>query len=85
MNRLVAGAKSLCLFFYDGFSGMTTGRTLWLVVLIKLFVMFAVLKLFFFPDFLGQRCADDNEKAAYVGTSLTDGHAQQPAANYNIH
>ena len=31
---------------------MTWGRVLWAIILIKLFVMFFVLKLFFFPSFL---------------------------------
>jgi hypothetical protein len=31
---------------------MTLGKTLWLVILIKLFIMFFVLKLFFFPNFI---------------------------------
>ena len=31
---------------------MTLGKTLWLIILVKLFVMFAILKLFFFPNFL---------------------------------
>jgi len=31
---------------------MTVGRTLWVIILIKLFVMFFVLRVFFFPDFL---------------------------------
>jgi hypothetical protein len=33
---------------------MTVGKTLWLIILIKLFVMFAILKVFFFPDYLGK-------------------------------
>ena len=49
------------------------GRTLWIVVLVKLFVMFAVLKLFFFPDFLAGK--SDGERAAYVLEELTDGGA----------
>ena len=40
-------------FYYDGFRSMTWGRTLWLLIVIKLFVMFFILKLFFFPSFLG--------------------------------
>ncbi|MBF1484297.1 MAG: DUF4492 domain-containing protein, partial [Prevotella pallens] len=36
----------------DGFRSMTLGKTLWLVILIKLFIMFFVLKLFFFPNFI---------------------------------
>ena len=38
--------------YYDGFRSMTLGKTLWLVILIKLFIMFFVLKLFFFPKFI---------------------------------
>ena len=36
--------------YYDGFRSMTLGKTLWLVILIKLFIMFFVLKLFFFSN-----------------------------------
>lgn len=31
---------------------MTVGRTLWTIILIKLLVLFLILKLFFFPDIL---------------------------------
>ena len=40
-------------FYADGFRAMTLGRTLWTVVLLKLLIMFGILKLFFFPDTLG--------------------------------
>lgn len=39
-------------FYIDGFRSMTLGRTLWAVIILKLFIMFAVLRLFFFPDLL---------------------------------
>ena len=39
-------------FYYDGFRQMTLGRTLWAVILVKLAVIFLVLKLFFFPDYI---------------------------------
>lgn len=38
--------------YYDGFSQMTLGRTLWTVILVKLAIIFLVLKLFFFPDYI---------------------------------
>ena len=42
-------------FYVDGFRSMTLGRTLWTIILIKLFIMFAILKIFFFPsDFAGK-------------------------------
>jgi hypothetical protein len=34
-------------FYIDGFRSMTLGKTLWKIVIIKLIIMFAVLKLFF--------------------------------------
>lgn len=55
--------------YYDGFRQMTIGRTLWAIILIKLFIIFVVLKLFFFPNFLKQH-ANGNE-AEYVATQLT--------------
>ena len=38
--------------YYDGFRNMRLGRTLWAIILIKLFIIFAILKVFFFPNFL---------------------------------
>ena len=32
-------------FYYDGFREMTLGRTLWAIILIKLFILFVVLRL----------------------------------------
>ena len=55
--------------YYDGFRSMTLGRTLWAIILIKLFIMFAILKVFFFPDFLGQHAAEGQEDD-YVATEL---------------
>ena len=55
--------------YYDGFRQMKLGRTLWAIILIKLFIIFVVLKLFFFPNFLKQH-ANGNE-AEYVATQLT--------------
>ena len=59
---------SIYTFYRDGFRGMTIGRTLWVLILIKLFLMFFVLKLFFFPSFLKDKT--DEEKQQYVGSEL---------------
>ncbi len=58
-------------FYYEGFRSMTLGRTLWLIILIKLFVMFVVLKLFFFPNFLKTNFSTDEERSDYVIEQLT--------------
>ena len=36
--------------YYDGFRSMRLGKTLWAIILIKLFIIFAILKVFFFPN-----------------------------------
>lgn len=48
---------------------MTVGKTLWLIILIKLFIMFVILKLFFFPNLLN-RFDSDEERAEHVRTEL---------------
>lgn len=53
--------------YYEGFRNMTLGRTLWAIILIKLFIMFAILKVFFFPNFIKQH-ADKGEEAEFVAT-----------------
>lgn len=58
-------------FYYDGFRSMTLGRTLWAIILIKLFIMFAVLKIFFFPNFLKSNFKTDEERGNYVIEQLT--------------
>lgn len=60
----------LISFYREGFRNMTIGKTLWLIIFIKLFIMFAVLRVFFFPNFLNSRCANDNSKADYVRMEL---------------
>ena len=55
--------------YADGFRTMTLGRVLWAVILIKLFVIFVVLRLFFFrPALAGM---DEQQKGEAVGTALT--------------
>ena len=56
--------------YADGFRSMQLGRTLWAIILIKLFIIFVVLKLFFFPNFLKTHAEGD--EAGFVATELTD-------------
>jgi len=49
---------------------MTVGKTLWAIALIKLFIMFAILKVFFFPNFLNTNFKTDEEKANHVSKEL---------------
>ena len=56
-------------FYAEGFRQMRLGRVLWTIVLIKLFVIFVILKMLFFPDVLRlkARCGD---RAAFVAGEL---------------
>ncbi len=63
--------KKVFKFYYDGFRNMKVGKKLWLIIFIKLFVMFAVLKLFFFPNFLKTNFDTDKERSEYVLKQLT--------------
>ena len=56
--------------YYDGFRNMRLGRTLWAIILIKLFIIFAILKVFFFPNFLKEQAKGD--EAGYVATELVE-------------
>jgi hypothetical protein len=58
-------------FYYEGFRGMTTGRKLWMVIFIKLFIIFIILRLFFFQDFLGAKFNNEGQKSEYVLDNLT--------------
>ena len=55
--------------YYDGFRHMKLGRTLWAIILIKLFVIFIILKLFFFPNFLKEH-AEKGGEADFVATEV---------------
>lgn len=63
---------NLYLFYRDGFKNMTVGRTLWLLVIVKLFIMFGILKVFFFPNFLNSKFDNEEDKANFVKTELVE-------------
>lgn len=59
-------------FYLTGFKEMKVGKQLWIIILIKLFIMFAILKLFFFPNFLKTNFDNDQERSDYVIEQLTN-------------
>ena len=79
IGRLIVYNKSMLLnrivkFYVEGFRSMTLGRTLWGIILLKLFIMFAVLKAFFFPSYLQ---GGEQEKGDTVLTELTNRAAEE--------
>ena len=68
---MTALPKQLYLFYRDGFRSMVVGKTLWKIIAIKLFILFAVLKLFFFPNYLENNFSTERDRAAHVLENLT--------------
>jgi hypothetical protein len=62
--------RNIFYFFYDGFREMTVGKKLWIIIIIKLLVIFLILRLIFFPDFLKSRFPDDRQRGNYVRDQL---------------
>lgn len=58
-------------FYLEGFREMRLGKTLWLIILVKLFIMFFILKLFFFPSYLG-KFDNDTAKGEHVSGELIE-------------
>jgi hypothetical protein len=50
---------------------MTLGKTLWAIIIIKLVIIFAILKVFFFPNFIGQH-AEEGREADFVAGEIID-------------
>lgn len=71
MNSAGRILKRVFLFYYEGIRNSSTGRKLFLVIAIKLFIMFIILKMFFFRDFLGSNFSNDKERGNYVIEQLT--------------
>jgi len=59
-------------FYIDGFKHISElGLRLWLLIIIKLVIMFAILKIFFFENFLDTKFENDQEKSNYIIEQLT--------------
>ncbi len=57
-------------FYVQGMKSMGLGKTLWKIIAVKLFVIFFVFKLFFFPDIFDRFFHSDSEKAEHVSQLL---------------
>lgn len=74
-------ARKVWSLYYDGFRGMTVGKTLWAIILIKVFIFFVVIKLFFFPDILHRDFDSDEERADHVRSELLKGRPSSGGAD----
>lgn len=68
----MSGGKiySIWRFYVDGFRNMTWGRPLWILIILKLVILFAILRVFFFQPVLSGKT--DSQKSDSVGTELAE-------------
>lgn len=64
--------KNAFLLYYDGFRNMRVGKSLWLIILIKLFIMFAIFKIFFFENYLKENFDSDTDRSIHVLEEITE-------------
>ena len=55
-------------FYRDGFRNMTWGRPLWGLIILKLIILFLVLRAFFFKPVLSEM--DEEQRIEHVGEQL---------------
>ena len=73
MKHFILLLNSVYRFYYDGFRNMPGwGRKVWIIIIIKLFIMFAILKIFFFHDFLYKNYHTDKDRTEHVLDQLTN-------------
>ena len=71
-KSLLASAAKVFHFYYDGFRDISSwGKRVWIIILIKLFIIFVILKVFFFPDLLKRGYDTDEQRSQYVLDQLT--------------
>jgi len=63
--------SAIIRFYVDGFRRMTLGKTLWAIILVKLFVLFVIVKIFLLPNHLDSRFDTPAQKSDYVAAQLT--------------
>lgn len=71
-NTVAKALSSVWRFYRDGFRNMTWGRPLWLLIILKIIILFGVLRVFFFKPAMAGK--SEEEKSEIVGTSLTEGN-----------
>lgn len=59
---------SIWNFYIDGFKNMTWGKPLWILILLKVIILFLVLRLFFFQPVLSDKT--EEQKIEHVAVEL---------------
>jgi len=70
-THIVKFFRSVFYLYYDGFVNMRVGKTLWILIIVKLFIMFAIIKWLFFPNVLQENFSTDAQRSQYILQQLT--------------
>ena len=62
--------KNIASLYVDGFKNMKIGKKLWLLIIIKLIIMFGILKVFIFDETLNTKFQTEEEKSEFVIRNL---------------
>ena len=68
MNKCLHIVGGVWRLYSDGFKHMTWGRMLWIIIMVKLFIMFAILRIFFFRP--AMKGLTEEQKSERVGVVL---------------
>ena len=71
MMKTITIIKSVLSFYIEGFKNMKLGKSLWLLIAIKLFILFVIMKWLFFPNYLKENFINDNQRSEYILQQLT--------------
>ncbi|MCD8212615.1 MAG: DUF4492 domain-containing protein [Campylobacter sp.] len=63
--------NKVVFLYIDGFKNMKLGKKLWLLIAIKLIIMFGILKIFLFDETLNTKFETNEEKSDFVIQNLT--------------
>lgn len=70
MAKIAGFTRRVWDLYYEGFKNMTVGKTLWVIILVKIFIFFVVMKLLFFPNILKRDYSNDEERSQHVRQEL---------------
>ncbi len=60
-------------FYMDGFMNLSSwGRSVWIIILVKLIILFVIIRLLFMPDILKKNYKTDERRSLHVLETLTN-------------
>lgn len=71
MHKFKQFLKRAVDLYVDGFRSMTVGRSLWILIILKVILLVFVFKLIFFPNKLQSEYSTDADRAQAVRSALT--------------